>query len=104
MYRRMRLGATQRELARAKGARFLPPGYRYVNHHTWVRRFRGTILPVSAYFWYRGQDHLWWRGIIAAHTLNPGQYVVTFVDDPGLVKLGPSPARYPTALGAVRGS
>ena len=50
VYGRMRVGAAQRELARAKGARFLPPEYSYVNHHTWARRFRGTILSVGAYF------------------------------------------------------
>ena len=44
VYRRMRVGAAQRELARAKGARFLPPGYSYVNHQTWARQFRGTFL------------------------------------------------------------
>ena len=54
VYRRMRVGAAQRELARDKAARFLPPGYSYVNHQTWARRFRGTILPVGAYFWYKG--------------------------------------------------
>ena len=34
----------------------------------------------------------------------PGQYVVHFLDDPGLVKLALSSARYATVLGAVRGS
>ena len=58
----MRVGAAQRELARDKGARFLPPGYSYVNHQMWARRFRDTILPVGAYFWYKGQDHLWRLG------------------------------------------
>ena len=64
VYRSMRVGAAQCELARAKGARFLPPGYGYVNHHTWARRLRGTILPVGVYFWYKGQDHLRWLGKI----------------------------------------
>ena len=50
MYRRMRLRAAQRELARAKGARVLPPGCSYVNHQTWPRRFRDTMLTVGAYF------------------------------------------------------
>ena len=51
VYRRMRVGAVQRELARDQGARFLPHGYSYVDHQTWARRFSGTILPVGAYFW-----------------------------------------------------
>ena len=78
----MRVGAAQRELARDKGARFLPPGYSYVNHQMWARRFRDTILPVGTYFWYKGQDHLWWLGNISAHTLTPGQYVVRFFGRP----------------------
>ena len=75
VHRRMRVGATQRELARDKRARFLPPGYSYVNHQMWARRFRDTILLVAAYFWYKGQDNLWWLGNISAHTPTPGQYV-----------------------------
>ena len=62
VYRSMRVGAAQRELGRDKGAFFLPPGYSYVNHQTWARRFRGTALPVGAYFWRKGQGHLWWLG------------------------------------------
>ena len=104
VYRRMRVSAAQHELARDKGARFLPPGYSYVTRQTWTRRFSGTVLPVGAYFWYKGQDHLWWLGKISAHTPTPGQYVVRFLDDPGPVKLALSTARYTTSLGAVRGS
>ena len=55
----MRVGAAQREFARDKGARFLPPGYSYVNHQTWARRLRSTILPVGACLWYKGQDNIW---------------------------------------------
>ena len=61
-HRPMRVGAAQRELARDKGARFLPPGYSYVDHHTWTRRFSGTTLPVGAYICCMGQDCLWWLG------------------------------------------
>ena len=62
VYRRMRVGAAQRELARDKGVRFLPHAYGYVNCQTLTRQFSGTILPVGAYFWYKGQDHRWWLG------------------------------------------
>ena len=58
VYRRIRVDAAQSKLARNKVARFLPPEYSYVNHQTWARQFRGTILPVGAYFWHKGQDHL----------------------------------------------
>ena len=98
VYRRMRVGSAQRELARDKGARLLPPGYSCVNHKTWARRFRDTILPAVDYFWYKGQDRLWWLGNNSAHTPIPGQYVVHFLDEPGPVKLALSSARYTTAL------
>ena len=81
MYRGMRVEAAQREPARNKGTRFLPPGYSYVNHQTWTRRFSGTTVPVGAYVWYKGQDNLWWRGINSAHTPRNGQYVVRLLDD-----------------------
>ena len=104
VYRHMRVGAAQRDLARGKDARFLPPGCSYVNHHTWARRFRGTNLPVGTYFWDKAQDNLFWLGKNSAHTLTPGQCVVRFLDDPRTVKLALSSARCTTALGAVRGS
>ena len=58
VYRRMRVGAAQRELAHGKGVRFLPPEYSYVNCQTLTSRFSGTILPVVAYFWHNDPDHL----------------------------------------------
>ena len=58
VYHRMRVCAAQREHARSKGGRFLPPGNSYFNHHTWARRFLGTILPVGNYFWHKGQYHI----------------------------------------------
>ena len=79
----MRVGDAQRELTRAKGARFLPPGYSYVYHHKWARSFRGSTRPVGAYFWYKGQDHLWWLGRFSAQTPTPGQYVLRRLDDTG---------------------
>ena len=54
----MNVSAAQRELGRAKCARFLPPGYSYVDHQTWTRRFCDTILPIGTHVWYKGQDHL----------------------------------------------
>ena len=41
-----------------------------------ARRFRGTILLVGAYFWYKGQDYLWWLGKKPAHPPTPGLYQV----------------------------
>ena len=104
VYRRMRVGAAQRELARDKGARFLPPGYSYANHQTFACRFCDTVLPAGACVWYKGQDHLWWVGRISAYTSTPGQYVVSVCDDPGPVELAGSSARHSKAVGAFCGS
>ena len=57
--RRMRIGAAQRELSRNNGERFLAPGYACVSRAEWVRRYRDTVLPKGAHFWYKGDDGLW---------------------------------------------
>ena len=49
-YRAMRIGAAARELARAKGERYLPPGYSFVSRSIWDRRFADNPLTVSAFF------------------------------------------------------
>ena len=59
LYRRMRVGAAQRELSRDQGARFLSPGYSLVTHQDWTRRLSTTVLPVDAHFWYKARDHHW---------------------------------------------
>ena len=62
----MRIGAAQRELARNKGERFLAPSYACVTRTGWIRRFRDTVLPKGARFWYKGDDELWWLGNLGA--------------------------------------
>ena len=81
-YPRIHVGAARRELARDKGARFLPPRYSCIDQQTWTHRFSSTILPIGAHSWYKGQDHLWWLGNISAHTSTPGQYMIGFLDQP----------------------
>ena len=54
LYRRMRIGAAQRELSRNNGERFLAPGYACVTRAEWLRRYRDTVLPKGAHFWYKG--------------------------------------------------
>ena len=104
LYRRMRIGAAQRELSRNNGERFLAPGYACVTRAEWLRRYRDTVLPKGANFWYKGDDGLWWLGKISARTADDGVYLVRFLDDPGPIKLPLPPARYTTSTGAVRGS
>ena len=49
LYRRMRIGAAQRELFRNNGERFLAPGYACVPRTEWYRRYRDTVLPKGAH-------------------------------------------------------
>ena len=59
LYRRMRIGAAQRELSRNNGELFLAPGYACVTRAEWLRRYRDTGLPKGAHCWYKGDDGLW---------------------------------------------
>ncbi|CAB1106230.1 unnamed protein product [Ectocarpus sp. CCAP 1310/34] len=101
-YRVARTRAAQRELARNRGERFLPPGADLVLNVTWLRRFSTSPLPVGARLWYKARDGLWWTGRIGAH--QGGSCIVRFLDDPGPSVL-PLPAHlFSTALDAVCGS
>ena len=104
LYRRMRIGAAQRELSRNNGERFLAPGYACVPHTEWLRRYHDTVLPTGAHVWYKGDDGLWWHGKISARTTEDGVYLVRLLDDPGPIKLPLSSVRCTTSTGAVRGS
>ena len=44
LYHQMRIGATQRELSRANGERFLAPGYSCVPRADWLRHYSTTAL------------------------------------------------------------
>ena len=48
LYRRMRIGAAQRELSR-NGERLLAPGYACVPRAEWLRLYRDTVLPRGAH-------------------------------------------------------
>ena len=104
MYRRMRIGAAQRELSRNNGERFLAHGYGCVPRAEWLRRYSTMVLPNGAHVWYKGDDGLWWLGKISASTTTKGGYLVHFLDDPGPIKLPLPPARNTTSTGAVQGS
>ena len=58
LYRRMRIGASQRELSRNNGERFLAPGYACVTRAAWLRRYRDTVLPKGAHCCYKVDDGL----------------------------------------------
>ena len=49
LYRRMRIGAAQRELSRSNGERFLAPGYGCVAHADCLCRYYITVLPNGAH-------------------------------------------------------
>ena len=91
LYRRMRVGAAQRELSRDQVAGFLSRGYSLVTHQDWAHSVSTTVLPVGDRFWYKARDHHWWLGKISAHTKTVAHYVVRFLDDPRPVKLKLSP-------------
>ena len=104
LYRRMRIGAAQRELSRNNGEGSLAPGCACVPRAEWLRRYRDTVLSKGAHFWCKGDDGLWWLGKISASTTEDAVYLVRFLDDPGPIKLLLSLARYTTSTEAVRGS
>lgn len=104
LYRRMRVGAAARELARSNGERTTSPGYELVTSTVWSSRFKHTLLPVGAHLWYKAQDALWWLGKISKQTSYPNVYIVRFLDDPGPIKITLSPQLYNTAMDAVCGS
>ena len=103
-YRRMRIGAAQRELSRTNGERFLAPGYACVPSADWLRRYHFTVLLQGAHFWHRRDDGFWWLGKLSASATEDKAYLVRFLDDPGPIILPLPPARYTTSTGAVRGS
>ena len=100
----MRVVAAQGELFLCNGERFLAPGYGCVPRAEWLSRYSTTALPNGVQFWYKGDDGLWRLGKISASTTADGVYFVHFLDDPELIKLPLSLARYTTSTGAVRGS
>ena len=68
LYRRMRIGAAERELSRNNGDRFLAPGYACVPRADCLYRCRHTVLPKGAHVWYKGDDGLWCLGKISTST------------------------------------
>ena len=104
LYRRIRIGAAQRELSRNNGERFPAPGYACAPLADWLRCYHDTVLPMGAHSWYKGDDGLWWLGKISASTTEYKVYLVCFLDDPGPIKVLLLPARYTTSTGTVRGS
>ena len=104
LYRRMRIGAAQRELSRNNGERFLADGYGCVPSTEWLHRYSTTVHIDGAHFWFKDDDGLWWLGKISGSTTAKGVYLVHFLDDPWPIKLPLTPSRYTTSTGAVRGS
>ena len=101
LYRRMRIGASQRQLYRNNGEQFLAHGYGCVPYAEWLSRYSTTVLPNGAHSWYKGDDGLWWLGKISASTTTKGVYLMRFLDDPGPIKLPLPPVRYTTSTGTL---
>ena len=59
-----------------------------------------TVLPNGARFT-TGDNGLWWFGRISASTTTDGIYLVRVFDDPRLIMLLLSPARYTTSTRAL---
>ena len=78
LYRRMRIGAAQRELFRNNDDQFLTPGYACVPRTEWIRLYGDAVLPKGAHVCYKGDDGLWWLGKISASTTEDGVCVVRF--------------------------
>ena len=104
LYRRIRIGAAQRQLPQSNGERFLAPGYGCVPRAEWLSRYSTTVLPNGAHFWCKGDDGLWWLGKISTSTTVDEVYLVRLLDDPGSIKLPLTRARCKNSTGAVRSS
>ena len=79
VYRPMRVGGAHRELARDNGARFLPPGYSYVNHKTWGPPVQWHYPAHRRQRLVQGPRSSLVARKFSAHTPTPGQYVVRFL-------------------------
>ena len=72
LYRRMRIGAAQRELSWNNGERFMAHGYGSVPRVEWLSRYSTTVLPNGAHFWFEVDDGLCWLGKISTTTTTKG--------------------------------
>ena len=102
LYRRMRIDAAQRERSRNNGERFLEHRYGCVPRAECLNHCTASVLPNEAHFWYKGDEGLWWPGKINASKTTTGVYLVRVLDDPGIIELPLTPARYTASTGAVR--
>ena len=103
-YQQLRINAAARELARAKGERYLPGSYRLVTTDVYRARFLSAPLPIGASIWFHSFDCSWWLGKIKQPSDVLGRYVVRFLDNPGPVLLDLPDSAYNTALHAPCGS
>ena len=63
-YQQLRINPASREIARAKGERYLPGAYRLVTADVYRARFSTAPLPIGASVWYHSFDGSWWLGKI----------------------------------------
>ena len=103
-YQQLRINAAARELARAKGERYLPGSYRLVTTDVYRARFLSAPLPIGASIWFHSFDGSWWLGKIKQPSDALGRYIVRFLDNPGPVLLDLPDSAYDTALHVPCGS
>ena len=100
LYRRMRIGAAQRELSRNNGERVWRPATPAYNAQSGFAATATRCSPREPTFGTRGR-----RSVEVAwkNQRENGTYLGQFLDDPGPIKLPLPPACYTTSTGAVRG-
>ena len=101
LYRRVRIGAEQRELSWSNGERFLAPGYGCVSHADWLHRY---FFPTGPTFGARTTTVCGGSGKSARLRQRMGYIWFDFWTIRGPIKLPLSPVRYTTSTRAVRGS
>ena len=72
LYRRMRIGAAQRELSRSNGERFSAHGYGCVPRAEWLRRYSATVFPMGPTFGVRATTVCGGLGKLARARLRMG--------------------------------
>ena len=83
-FQQLHINAAAREIARARGERYLSRSYHLVSADVYCARFSAAPLPIGASVWYHSFDGCWWLGKVKQPSDVPGRYVIRFLDTPTL--------------------